>query len=241
MRIGFSTIGFLLNGEKFELNSSFVDEVEFVYDFDEISIPKVSVPISIHSPYFYTNLASLSKAHNEFSVKEISKALDFGLKTVVHEGSLTTRFNGYVSQAINIMKSSFEYLTERYKNIIVENTTGSLFSSFDDFVSFFSDFEVEFCFDVSHYFLKYGIFNKPIILKEKYLEKISKVHISDTVEGKDLHLPLGKGKVNFALVKDFIKDLRGDVSIIIESIPREGDVLKFYMEEVEKFREIINE
>ncbi|MGB9856055.1 MAG: sugar phosphate isomerase/epimerase family protein [Caldisericum sp.] len=241
MEIGFSTIGFLLNNVELKANDNidFVDEVEVVFDLGVDSLPKLNKPIKIHAPYFYTNLASLSKRHLKFSLDEISRVLDFGFDTVVHEGGFTTRFDGYIEKSVKIMETSFEFLTSKYTNIVLENTTNSLFSNFEEFLDFFMNFNVNFCFDISHYFIKEDKFNKPILLKDKYLERIRKVHISDTVQGKDLHLPIGSGNVDFRLVQAFLKDLKDDVSVVIESIPRGSNVFDFYREEIDKLKEII--
>lgn len=242
MRIGISTIGFLLNNR--EIKGNFIDlveEVEFVYEFNTKKPSSFGKLVSIHSPYFYTNLASLSKTHLEFSIREIENALNEGLSTVVHEGSITTRFNGFLEESIRTMKQTFTNLTYKYKNILVENITGSLFDNFNEFVNFFLEFDVNFCFDIPHYFYKEGNFNRPILLNTKFIERVKKVHISDTFEGKDLHLSIGEGAIDFKIVKSFIKDLPQDVSIIIESIPRSGDVMDFYEREITKFMEIVYE
>jgi len=242
MKIGISTIAYILHRKDFNelLKIEDLNEVEFVFEFGYEEILNGVYSVSLHAPSRYVNIASLSDSHLEYSINEIKKALSKGFETVVHEGNFTTRFDGWVETSKKRMEYAMNLLSYHRQNIVIENVPETLFKDINEFFEFFSGFDVNFCLDISHYYLKFGNFNKAIPISDKYKERIKKIHISDTIEGKDLHLPIGEGNINFKELRSFLKEFK-DARFIIESVPRNPDsITESFIKDLKLFSEVIN-
>jgi len=238
-RVGISTIGILLHNKRIDIVIDIApDEVEFVFEFNEKSIIEGNFEKSIHAPHHYVNISALDNDALKFSKNEIRKTLQFGLPVVVHEGRNITNFNGWKSESLKRMEETLLEFSES-STILLENVTpSSYFKNIKEFFEFVSHFDNLFvCLDIPHVFANEGTLENLFAIKDKYKERILKIHISDTVEGKDLHLPLGEGVLPLNEVKSFLKEF--SVPLINEAVKRDDiDMVSFYKREIEKTRQI---
>lgn len=67
---------------------------------------------------------------------------------------------------------------------------------------------VSMCFDTGHAFAEAGQ-NETEIFLEEFSHVISHLHVQDTREGRDLHLCIGEGEIEWDPLGDYLKDFAG--------------------------------
>ncbi len=241
-RIGISTIGILLHHKSVEIVKKInADEVEFVMEFNEDRIIDGNFEKSIHAPHHYTNISALNDSSLEFSKNEVKKFFKFGCSVVVHEGRSITNFNGWKNESLKRMEKTLFELSQSGLLLLENITPSSYFKTIDEFFNFVMEFEnLKVCLDIPHVYANEGNLKDLFSLKDSYKEKVGKIHISDTIYGKDLHLALGEGTLPLKEISAFLKGF--DVPVINEAVPRNSEhIIEFFNVEIKKTREIINE
>ena len=236
-RTGISTIGILLHHKSVDIVKDIAPcEVEFVMEFNESGIVEGSFKKSLHASHHYINIAALNGSALSFAESEVEKLFKFGLPIVVHEGRSITGFDDWKSISFSRMEKLLQRLSSK-GTILLENITpSSYFSDINAFFSFVMRFDKLYaCLDISHIFANEGSLKNLFALKDRYKERVAKIHISDTIEGKDLHLPLGEGVLPLSKISAFLKEF--DVPLINEAVPRNvSDFVSFFKNEVNKTR-----
>ena len=238
-RVGISTIGILLHHKSVSIVRDIApDEVEFVMEFNEKGPIEGNFEKSLHASHHYTNIAALNDSALSFAESEVEKLFKFHLSIVVHEGRSITGFDDWKSISFNRMEKLLQRLSGK-GTILLENVTPSSYFSdinaFFDFVMRFDDLFV--CLDIAHIFANEGNLKNLFSLKDRFKERIAKIHISDTTDGKDLHLPLHEGVLPLSEISAFLKEF--GVPLINEAVPRSvSDFTAFFKNEVEKTREL---
>lgn len=241
-RAGISTIGILLNGGDVKITREIpTEEVEFVMEFNESGIIEGNFEKSLHASHHYTNISALNDSALEFSKKEVSKLFRFDLTVVVHEGRSITNFDGWKEKSLKRMEKTLSELSESGLLLLENITPSSYFANINEFFEFVLNFEkLKVCLDIPHVFANEGSLKNLFSLKDSYKERIGKIHISDTVPGKDLHLPLGEGALPLKEIAAFLKEF--DLPVINEAVPRNSENLaEFFEKEVKKTKEILYE
>ncbi len=241
-RAGISTIGILLNGKSVSIVKEIpAEEVEFVMEFNENGIVEGDFAKSLHASHHYTNISALNDSALEFSKREVSKLFRFGLTVVVHEGRSITNFDGWKEKSLWRMEKTLSELSESGIVLIENITPSSYFASLNEFFEFASKFDkLKVCLDIPHVFANEGSLKSLFSLKDSFKEKVGKIHISDTVPEKDLHLPLGEGALPLKEIAAFLKEF--DLPVINEAVPRNSEnLVEFFKKEVEKTKEILYE
>ena len=67
---------------------------------------------------------------------------------------------------------------------------------------------VSMCFDTGHAFAEVGQEETEVFLEE-FSHVISHLHVQDTREGRDLHLCIGEGEIEWSPLGDYLKDFAG--------------------------------
>ncbi len=232
--VGISTIGILLHGKSTSIVKKIAPKaVEFVMEFNENDVIEGDFEKSLHAPHHYINTAAVRDSALKFAEEEISKLFRFHLSVVVHEGRNITNFDGWKGKAFDRMEKLFLKLS-RKGNILIENVTpSSFFNDINEFFVFADRNNLNVCLDFSHVMANEGNLKNIFSMKDKFKERIKKIHISDTVYGKDRHLPLGTGIMPLKEIKAFLKEF--DVPLINEAVMRKsGNIVRFYKEEIKK-------
>ncbi|MCD6127817.1 MAG: sugar phosphate isomerase/epimerase [Methanomicrobia archaeon] len=172
----------------------------------------------VHSPIYDINLASLNNLIRKASVKTLKKTIDFIYKKdinteifVVHAGHLTHNLGEvYLKKAWRSLRKSINELLkkgEEYSIVIgVENSQKKrdrvLIRYPEDYIrlkeEINSDF-LKYVFDLGH------ANTWKIDLKEAIRvlgEDIVLFHLHDNNGENDSHLPLGKGSIDFSIIKN---------------------------------------
>ncbi len=239
---GISTIGILLRHEDVSLVKRIApEEVEFVMEFNEKGIVQGNFSKSLHASHHYTNISALNDSALEFSKSEVKKLFHMHFSVVVHEGRSITGFDGWKAESFKRMESALSELLEEGEILLENITPSSYFKNINEFFEFTLKFPcLKVCLDISHVFANEGSIKRIFELKDAYKEKIGKIHISDTVPEKDLHLAIGNGVLPWSDISAFLKEF--DVPVIDEAVPREPEkVEEFFKKEVQAVKELIYE
>ncbi|MEW5766652.1 MAG: sugar phosphate isomerase/epimerase family protein [bacterium] len=201
--------------------------------------------VAVHSPMFNINIASLNPGIRAESIRQVKSSIDLAADleakiVVLHPG--TTPFPlpavKKAAQELNLeaMNACLTLAKKRGVELALENiglSEKNLDSSLNEFCLLVETLGVGVAFDLAHAYLSWGI---PATL-ERLKEKIIHVHINDAKEGKDSHLPVGLGEIDYSIVKDFLSQFEG-MMIIEVFYPQdlEGGILRSR----EKLLEVLN-
>ncbi len=172
------------------------------------------VPLILHAPYRHIHLATVMEEVRRASVELINKTVGLAKELgasliVIHAGNVGSKEPRDL--ALEMFQKSWEEL-KRDVPIALENVLyGGLFTDPADFF----EVNVPICLDVAH---AYASGNLDAFL-DLFGERIVAYHLSDTIRGRDLHLPLGKGEI---LWKSVLEQLDPEKPWIIEVPGREG-------------------
>lgn len=185
-------------------------------------IKKFNLSIGIHLPMELNSCENINYINNSWIefIEKISKELcEFDIKYFnLHLGYAIT--NRYYSKKYNYLDNSIKFLNILSSKIncyiTIENTysnggdISNIGTSSDEFEYIFNNVKkhnVKFCYDTGH----------NLINKSKYLNNLSNeiklVHLSDNDGKKDMHIGLGKGKLNLNEINQLIS-INPDIVIL---------------------------
>ena len=179
--------------------------------------------ISTHGPFFDLNPVSTDDRISQVSQKRLYDALDYAevmsaSSIVIHPGYDDKR-HGFLRD--EWMEKSIEFYSElAYKAsqkkimLLLENVYEKCAEEILPLVKAVSENGGGFCFDTGHHFA----FGDESL--EKWLEKaggfIKEIHLHDNDGKNDLHLPPGKGKIDFSYLKKYLKMNINKLKITLE-------------------------
>jgi sugar phosphate isomerase/epimerase len=104
--------------------------------------------------------------------------------------------------------------------LCLENTEENL----KDLDKYFRELSfLRFCLDIGHANL-FSKENKSIKFLKKFSQKLEHIHVSDNFGGNsehhDLHLPIGTGNIDFKPIFQYIKKIRYNNTLTLESITK---------------------
>jgi len=199
-------------------------EVKSIRGFDiDLSM---HCPISLRLRHCLWNFVLNPKFYyNKYEVKEIEKGFQVAEKLdathyVMHGGVFPRGYfrfkrfcdrKDFLKEFVRTFEPLFINGKDSNVKIVLENLDfGNLFSEASDIKYIQEKFPwLGFCLDFGHSELT----GQTRLLKDM---KIDHVHVSDNNSKKDLHLPLGKGKLNFYKLLKVLKIPEFDGKIIVE-------------------------
>ncbi len=167
--------------------------------------------LTLHGDFFDVLVFSADEEIVATSIKRIYQSMEaakkIGAKKVIFHSNINSAIfaDYYVNNWINCNERVFKEVCSKYPSItvLIENmfdwTSGPLVSLAERMVSI-SNFGI--CLDYAHAFLSKEDVNEWC---KKLSPYIKHVHINDNDGIRDLHLPLGEGKINwneFLLIKE---------------------------------------
>lgn len=192
----------------------------------QVAIDSYDIRFSIHSPLSDINIASLNENLRKASINELRKGIEIssmlGIELFTfHAGLLSPLGVLAVEKVRDVNKKSIKEISrfgEEYSiNLALENFpkhSWCLCQSYDEIAETIEGTGINICFDVGHAFTTGEI--------ENFLcnhERIANVHLHDNYGGRDIHLPLGKGRIDFkTIVPKLLKVYKGDLVIEAGSI-----------------------
>ncbi len=215
-------------------NTDRITEIDEKYDFVELSLGEGEVPIEeidaeqirqdleeqdldliVHLPFrqpLYTGVDELDEALVDYfdRLLEFSSKLEAG-KAVVHVDCRYTvdiqeSIDGLVNQMTVINSLSEKHGIEIcYENVNVGSIHGITLQELGEICR---EEEFSMCLDTGHGFAEVGQEELEMFIAE-YGEQVSHLHLQDTREGEDLHLPIGVGEIDFDQLEEFLSDFDG--------------------------------
>lgn len=243
MNVGFSTIAWILlcksTTEAADVGAA--DTVEWVWDMDQTPAPSDPARATLHGPFYYTNIAALEDSASQMTVRSITRALQSGLPTVVHEGRPVTSFGDWWRRGEKRQEDVLDHLAD-IGMVQLENISGwSYCQHLADVFALARPLaakKVRVCLDLAHVWVKEGSLEPILHLSDADLSLIGKIHVSDCTEGHDAHLPIGTGQLPLQQVIPLLREL--NVPVIDEAIPRmPGDVGAFFEGELKHLRKLL--
>ncbi len=191
-------------------------EIMNEYPDDSIDIEMMNsykLKYTIHSPITDLNIASLNKSIQKASINEIKRSIDTANKlnsdiVVIHPSGMTMLGYPCENKILSICKESLkqcgEYGNDNGVIATVENMPKSDWLIHKDIFKLnelLEEIGMYMTLDVGHAStMRYKE-------KELYFNSVKHIHLSDNLLNKDLHLGLGKGKINFEkIIKIFRKN-----------------------------------
>ncbi len=204
---------------------------------------KKGIKFSVHSPFLYDDLAHPHEEVRKIYLNEAKKAIDFtdhlgGEMVVIHPGgkaiqlpkikafgNLPYSADFYLKKARGSIEELRSYAEKKEVKLAAENTADGVGSSPEEIEFLLSDLrEVKFNLDVGHANLTDNI---------SEFTKLSpkNIHLHDNEGEEDLHLPPGKGNIDFSRLGEILKkqDFRGKLILELyglEKIKQGMDYLK---------------
>lgn len=215
-------------------NADKIPEIDEENDFVELALGEGEVPLEdldeeqirqdledagldlvVHLPFrqpLYTGVEELDEALVDYfdRLLEFSSELD-AEKAVVHVDCRYTveiqeSIDGLVNQMTVINSLGEEYDVEIcFENVNVGSIHGITIHELGEICR---EEEFSMCLDTGHGFAEVGQEELEMFIAE-YGETVSHLHLQDTREGEDLHLPIGVGEIEFDKLEEFLRDFEG--------------------------------
>ncbi len=171
--------------------------------------------IGIHGPIGYVNIGALEEPFRRLSQEYIKALIEIMQRLeledlVIHPGYVPQGYWGCREKVAKITMKSLRELTKFAREygvrIYLENFPKAEFFTFyspSELLSAAKELEIDICLDIGHAFIG-GML--PSFLKERELrEYVTRAHVHDNDGKRDLHLPPGRGKINFEVLREFKK------------------------------------
>jgi len=211
-----------------------IPEIEDKYDFvelaigegeinpEEIDIQQVredleenDLDLIIHLPFrqpLYTGVEQFDSALIEYfdELLEISADLD-AFKAVVH---VDCRYTVEIMESLTGVRNQMNLIDELGEKhgveVCFENVNVGSIHGLDLFElgSICREEDLSMCLDTGHAFAEVGQEELEMFVAD-YSEVITHLHLQDTREGEDLHLPIGVGEIEFSSLEEFLENFEG--------------------------------
>jgi len=170
----------------------------------------LNIPMAVHGPTYDMLIGAIDPYVREATKRRICEALNIAKKInasfiVLHinyiEDFYKHRIDKWIENASNLLDS----LTDEYSiDIHLENQAEKDPKIFSHLLKNLNNKRVGFCIDVGHIL---GYSNRPI---EEWIDEtapwIREIHLHETIRKKDLHLPLGKGLINWNRIIELLEE-----------------------------------
>lgn len=212
-----------LNPE-FGIDSFVLDKMD-IEEIKKISekFRKKGLKVTAHGPFFDLNPVSTDELIREISIKRIYKSLDYAQilnasSIVIHPGYDYKRHgflkDEWVKRSCEFYFELSKQATEKNISLLLENVYERNPQEILPLLEVVNENNGGFCFDTGHHFA-FGTESLEIWL-EKTGEFIKEIHLHDNDGKNDLHLPPGKGKINFDPLKKFLNHNLDRLRITLE-------------------------
>ncbi|BBL62261.1 sugar phosphate isomerase [Methanobrevibacter arboriphilus] len=191
-------------------------EIMNEYPNDSVDVDMMNsydIKYSIHSPITDLNIASLNKSIQKASINEIKKSIDLANKldsdiVVIHPSGMTILGYPCEDKILSTCKESLEICGKYGEDNGVMATVENMPNS--DWLIHQNIFKLnELLLEINMYMTLDIGHASTMEYKERdlYFDSIKHLHLSDNFLDKDLHLGLGKGKIDFKnIIKVFKKN-----------------------------------
>ncbi|MFB6145038.1 MAG: sugar phosphate isomerase/epimerase family protein [Candidatus Nanohaloarchaea archaeon] len=225
MRIG-GSLGKSLEVKDFEEIPDELDFIEFPLgemenppgEIDVEAINKIleekDLDVTVHLPFrqpIVTTVKEFNQAEIDYLTRIVEKAVEFDAEKVVLHPNI--RY-GEETDMTEDLKKQLSHLDracdERDIELCVENMPDPVPTFINNFelAEMLEELNISMCFDTGHGFSSMGKEDMELFLKE-FGHNISHLHLQDTREGKDLHLPIGSSEIDFEGVSDALGEFEG--------------------------------
>ncbi|MDR2623004.1 MAG: sugar phosphate isomerase/epimerase [Methanobrevibacter sp.] len=206
-----------LNVEYFEISTEYPNN-----NLDVELLKSFNLKYSIHAPTTDINLASLNKTIQRASISEIEKSIKMANEldadiVVVHPGGFSFLGEPCERKILNRSRKSLEICRDYGKEYgvtpVVENmpnNEGFIYRDVYSLNDLLNELEMDMALDTGH------AFTNGFKEEELYFDIVKHVHLSDNFGDRDLHLPLGKGKIDFERIVTKFKEKSYDGIFILE-------------------------
>lgn len=193
-----------------EKNPEEVDKEQLQRDLKENNLELV-----VHLP-FRQPLATTVEEFNQAQRKYLGRMIEFSSelgaeKAVVHPNLRFGQDKGEVRETVKEQMQEINKLGERngveicFENIPFEESKTADLMEFGEIID---ELGLSMCFDNGHAFAETGEDEIKEFL-EKYSRLVSHLHVQDTREGEDLHIPVGSGEFDFEILGEHFQGFDG--------------------------------
>lgn len=214
----------------FEINDFYEPDIledkvklnEIIDRYLKLGFPKNS---TMHGAFYDLAIFSRDKKIREISCYRMEQCMDIakrlGIKGVVFHTNYNSKLSGeaYIKSFINSSVEYLKYLLEKYPdiNIYLENMfdeTPDVLKGISEGLKEYDNYGV--CLDYAHASVYGSSINIDDWIKD-LIVYIKHLHINDNDLEKDLHLPVGSGKIDWKEFSKYYEKYFKDISILIET------------------------
>lgn len=208
------------------------------FDNEEVRqvLEKMDLGIVIHLPFrqpLATEVDELNQGYLNYQNRLMKTASELGAEKVVVHADLRNqgreeeeeKFQGQI-------KKMMELGEENNLEICFENMGQWRGLELFELGELLDELEASMCFDTGHAFSEVGQEETEEFLDE-YSHLISHLHLTDTREGRDMHLPIGSEEVGFEAIGEKLSDFDGTATM--EIFTSDNDYILLSKKKVEEF------
>jgi len=209
-------------------------------DFDNEEVREVleenNFGIVVHLPFrqpLATEVDELNNAYLEYQKRLMHTASDLGAERVVVHADLR-------NQGREEEEEKFQSQIEKMMDLGDQNELEICFENMGqwrglelfELGELLDELDAAMCFDTGHAFSEVGQEETQEFLEE-YSHLISHLHLTDTREGRDMHLPIGSEEVGFEAIGDKLSDFNGTATM--EIFTSDNDYILLSKQKVEEY------
>lgn len=209
-------------------------------DFDNQEIKELldekDLGIVVHLPFrqpLATEVEELNQGYLNYQERLMSVAEDLGAEKVVVHADLRKQGREEEEEKLPGQIEKMMELGKKYNlEICFENMGQWRGLELMELGELLDELNASMCFDTGHAFSEVGQEEMEEFLDE-YVDLISHLHLTDTREGRDMHLPIGSEEVGFEAVGEKLSDFKGTATM--EVFTAENDYILLSKQKVEEY------
>jgi len=209
-------------------------------DFDNEEVREVleenNFGIVVHLPFrqpLATEVDELNEAYLNYQDRLMKTASELGAEKVVVHADLR-------NQGREEEEEKFQYQIEKMMELGEQNDLEICFENMGqwrglelfELGELLDELDASMCFDTGHAFSEVGQEETEEFL-DQYNHLISHLHLTDTREGREMHLPIGSEEVGFEAVGERLSDFSGTATM--EIFTSDNDYILLSKRKVEEF------
>jgi|AntDeeMetagen681_2_1112603.scaffolds.fasta_scaffold00366_2 sugar phosphate isomerase/epimerase len=192
--------------------------------------------IVIHLPFrqpLATEVDELNQGYLKYQNRLMNTASDLGAKKVVVHADLRKQGREEEEEKLTgQIKKMMELGQENNLEVCFENMGQWRGLELLELGELLDELDASMCFDTGHAFSEVGQEETEEFLDE-YSHLISHLHLTDTREGRDMHLPIGSEEVGFKAIGEKLSDFDGTATM--EIFTEDNDYILLSKKKVEEF------